>query len=430
MSEADRRLLLIAHAFPPAGGAGVQRPAKFARYLCEMGWSVTVLAAEPSGAAPRDESLLAEIPDAVSVLRIPFERRARPAPARWGVPGLDRLRHEFWLARRGPDVEWAWCRQVLRAASGGRLGANPDVIVATGDPFSSFVLAGRLSRKSGAPYVLDFRDPWCHGGGARGSSGIARELRWERDAVGGAARCVFATEGMRGLYAGVYPSEAAKFEAIENGVDLEEKARAADVEVNRREFEIVYTGSLSGLKDPGAFLDALVLARERSTEFRKAARFIHAGQDRLGETGEPLEVQLRSRGLEECCRRLGYVAHDRAVRLQRAAGALVLILARGEYIVCGKSYEYLASGRPVLAMVPPEGEAARILRRSGSTVIAAPDGPEDTASKLLALFDRWRTGEGVCTGTSMVPREYTRRYQAEQMARVLEAAVTGHRAQT
>jgi hypothetical protein len=43
-----RRVLCIAYAYPPYGGGGVQRTAKFVRYLPDHGWLPTVLTVVPS----------------------------------------------------------------------------------------------------------------------------------------------------------------------------------------------------------------------------------------------------------------------------------------------------------------------------------------------------------------------------------------------
>ena len=63
----------MVHEFPPAGGGGVQRMAKFARYLPESGWTPVVLTSAPGRGRPIDESLLAEVQD-VTALRLPQRR--------------------------------------------------------------------------------------------------------------------------------------------------------------------------------------------------------------------------------------------------------------------------------------------------------------------------------------------------------------------
>jgi hypothetical protein len=73
----------------------------------------------------------------------------------------------------------------------------------------------------------------------------------------------------------------------------------------------------------------------------------------------------------------GYLPHADAVALIRSADLLFLPmhhLPDGEEasIVPGKTYEYLASGRPILAAVPP-GDAARLVEASGRGTVCAPN---------------------------------------------------------
>ena len=55
-----RRLLVVAYYFPPMGMSGVQRVAKFVKYLPEFGWEPVVLTVEPGGYFAYDEQLQEE----------------------------------------------------------------------------------------------------------------------------------------------------------------------------------------------------------------------------------------------------------------------------------------------------------------------------------------------------------------------------------
>ena len=61
-----KRLLVIAYYFPPRGGGGVQRIAKFVRYLPEFGWLPTVLSVATSYYGRKiDISHVSDFPDEV-----------------------------------------------------------------------------------------------------------------------------------------------------------------------------------------------------------------------------------------------------------------------------------------------------------------------------------------------------------------------------
>jgi hypothetical protein len=65
---------------------------------------------------------------------------------------------------------------------------------------------------------------------------------------------------------------------------------------------------------------------------------------------------------------------------------------RGRGILSGKVFEYLAAERPILALVPPDGAAAALLRSTGAGVVVAPDDVDGIERELTAMRDRWRAG--------------------------------------
>src|SRR5919204_2670983 len=72
-------VLEIAHGFPPAGGSGSHRALAFARYLPEYGWRPVVLTTGAAWAANRDDSLVAEVPRDLRIIRT---RSLEPRPSR------------------------------------------------------------------------------------------------------------------------------------------------------------------------------------------------------------------------------------------------------------------------------------------------------------------------------------------------------------
>ena len=84
-----------------------------------------------------------------------------------------------------------------------------------------------------------------------------------------------------------------------------------------------------------------------------------------------------SLGLGDRIELLGYVSRRRSLELQRDSEALLLLIpdsgGRGKGVLTGKIFEYLAAERPILAVVPPDGAAADLLRETGAGTVVAPD---------------------------------------------------------
>src|SRR4029079_10285600 len=92
-----------------------------------------------------------------------------------------------------------------------------------------------------------------------------------------------------------------------------------------------------------------------------------------------------------------YAARPELLELQRDSEALLLLIpdagGRGRGVLSGKVFEYLAAERPILALVPPDGAAAELLRATGVGVVVAPDDIDGIARELTGMRDRWRSGQ-------------------------------------
>ncbi len=175
-----RRLLVLVHEFPPAGGAGVQRIAKFCKYLPEFGWSPEVISTEMIEGRPTDPTLVADVEGvpvtrlahrdvATSVARVlaPLKRHGGDAKGGGGVTGAgaapDHVRQPMsariahWIAV--PDGASRWAKSAARTALDPRF-AGVDAVLASGPPFSTLVAGARAAESLGVPFIADMRDPW------------------------------------------------------------------------------------------------------------------------------------------------------------------------------------------------------------------------------------------------------------------------------
>jgi len=396
----SRRVALAAFHFPPAGWGGVQRPAKWVKYLPRHGWDALVLTVTPEAYEVRDESLGSDLGPEVPVLRCRL-----PRPPLVGDPGLR------WL----PSL----------ASRAGRLfrEGRADVLLLTGSPFFSFLAGPLLESASGLPYVLDFRDPWTVSPwwpdppGLKASLKAAAGRLVEAAAVRRAARCLFAQPGVAARYAEAYPDLAGgRAVTLPNGYD-EDDFPAAGLDPGpppaRRRYRILYTGTWDADRPPDLILRALALLRDRGLGERIEARFV--GLSRVDGPGLAAEL-----GLEGMVRFEGYLPHDRCTRMLREADLLWLDNGLERDYVSGKIFEYMASGRPVVAAAHPEGIAARWLREAGTATIVGRDPSEaaDAIQEMVGALDR---------GRRPLPREeavrrFSRDRQTGLLARVLEEA--------
>ncbi|MEZ6075657.1 MAG: hypothetical protein R3C56_08255 [Pirellulaceae bacterium] len=155
----NKRVLLISYAFPPTGGAGVQRVTKFIKFLPGYGWSPTVLTACNPSVPVQDRDLLADVSTDVAIVRsrtwepgYGVKKRLADAPhKRFSVRLLLR---SLAMSVLQPDPQILWNATAYRAACRQLSQVAHDAILVTAPPFSSFLLGRRLKKKFGLPLVL------------------------------------------------------------------------------------------------------------------------------------------------------------------------------------------------------------------------------------------------------------------------------------
>ncbi|HKT43496.1 MAG TPA: glycosyltransferase, partial [Gaiellaceae bacterium] len=170
---------------------------------------------------------------------------------------------------------------------------------------------------------------------------------------------------------------------IENGCDFDDFAGMEHARTDT--FRLTHTGSFFGRRDPRPFLRAL--AESGLEDVR--VRFV--GDFRPGD-----REFMESLGLGDRVEVIDYVPRRRSLELQRESDALLLLIpeagGRGRGVLSGKVFEYIAAERPILAVVPPDGAAAKLIEDTGVGVVAAPEDVDGIRDALVSLHARWLTG--------------------------------------
>ncbi|WP_420455021.1 glycosyltransferase [Rubrivirga sp.] len=428
------RVLVVTYYFPPAGGPGVQRTLKTVKYLRDAGFEPVVLTVADGAFPSRDASLEADIPDGVEIIRTrapdPFALYGRLTGAE-AVPtgAVDRrgrlARAALWARANVflPDARVGWV-PFAKLAGRRALGRafrkqEPFAAVVTSGPPHSVHLVGRRLQRTGVPWVADFRDPWT---GINFYDDLpmsrpARALdRWlERRVLRGAdaVTTVSPTWAARLAEAGDLPPSCVT--VVHNGVDADDLAAAADVAVRDDAFVLAHVGSLYATRNPVAVWDAVRALRERGEAERLTIRLVGrtdaAVREAAEATGAPVEV-------------VPYVTHREAVREQAASGLLLLSIepfAADAGMITGKLYEYLASGRPTLAVGPVGGDAAALLDETGGGRLFARDDADGIAAEIRRHHDAWAAGAPVEGAPLDAVMPYTRRAQTLRLADVIRS---------
>lgn len=390
------RLLLLAYYFPPDGGPGAQRPIAFARHLGEHGVECTVLTRSPPAVRNRYEPA-----DAAALAAV--EARAK-------------------IVRAAPANTLAEvCAGMLVAGDAAIAAERPDCVLATMSPFPLWRVAHTLAVRHDLPVVYDLRDPWALDGVVdyRTWWHWRRELAEMRAMLRSADGVVANTPECATLFTRLEPTLAEdRVVAITNGWDADDFPPAPASQRVGEHLHLVYGGSFlcgelyrherparrllgrlryrpepivcSG-RTPLHLLRAIRLLREDGDPAGQAIRFTAIGQ-----IDSALQRCVAESGVAGAVELVGYRPHAELAASLRQADALFLTLhglPRGHRsrIVPGKAYEYLASGRPILAALP-EGDARDLVSRSPVAFVADATDDRALANQLAALYGAWRSG--------------------------------------
>jgi glycosyltransferase involved in cell wall biosynthesis len=412
------KVLLVTMYFPPAGGGGVQRSLKLAQYLPALGIETHVLAPDDPKWVHRDPDLRVPTQAWVHRARYVGPRARKPAEdLRAAEGGLERALVQAQVTARRlllPDASVTWNLTAVPAAIRIARREGIDVVITTSPPPSVHFVGAAVQRATGARWLADLRDPIVANQQRRDDTAAARARQAASEQVArlvarraDAVTCVseaIAAE-VRGLDA------RGEVRVIANGCDFDDFAGLEYTPAPR--FRITHTGSFFGKRNPRPFLQAF-----HDADLDAVARFVGDFRSTDREWAETLELGDRLELVD-------YLPRAESLRYQRDSEVLLLLVpdagGRGRGVLSGKVFEYLAAGRPILAVVPPDGAAADLIRETGAGVVVAPDDVDAIAAALVQLHSTYANGGLAAVELAQADEErLSRRARVEELAALLE----------
>ena len=444
------KILVVSWYFPPVNTIGALRVGKFVRFLLERGVDVGVVAGSKWG---HPETLPLGVPLKRVSYQVGFDINALPSEiAKRTKSFFPRHHHGETLAGQGaidlhtpggssanwkrrvsnfyqdltnvPDSHVGWFFDTYKAGLELCRDWTPDLVFASGPPFTALVAGQRLSQKLHVPWVPELRDRWA-------DDAYDTAPRWrraindwlERRTLSSASALVTVTEPWAQFYRRKYTMP---IETIYNGYDpLDYPETQDDGSIRVRDQVIIgYTGGIyPGRRDPTPLFKALSLLGDNSRRFR----VIFCGTDPAHVF--PLAAQAGVSSLVEV---RPSVPYQESLAFQRDSDILLLMQwndPREQGNCPGKFFEYIASLRPMLILGLKEGVPATIARAHGAGDCI--NDPHDIAAKLLEwLSEKERYGR--VRGLPMAAREgLSRNIQYEKLLEFLRQILApGHRYET
>ncbi|MFO7572220.1 MAG: glycosyltransferase family 4 protein [Gaiellaceae bacterium] len=410
------KVLLVTMYFPPAGGGGVQRSLKLAQYLPALGVETHVLAPEDPKWVHRDTEL--RIPTQAWIHRVRYvgPRARKPREELAAADGLGRAFVQAQVTARRlllPDASVTWNLTAIPAAIRIVRNEGVDAVITTSPPGSIHFVGAAVRRATGARWLADLRDPLVANQHRRSDTTATRARQATNERL---ARLVARQADAVSCVSDAIADEVRSLDprgpvrTIANGCDFDDFA-GLEYERGSR-FRITHAGSFFGQRDPRPFLQALA-----DSGLDVEARFVGDFRSADREWAEAL-------GLGDRLELVPYAPHSESLRLQRDSEALLLLVpdagGRGRGVLSGKVFEYLAAGRPILAVVPPDGAAADLIRETGAGVVVAPGDVDGIRAALESLHAQFVDGGLLSIGLPRDIRErLSRRARVEEVADLL-----------
>ncbi len=402
-SHTLKKVLFISYYFPPIGGGGIHRSLNFVKNLPDFGYFSTVLTcSSPTEErwAPKDYTLERQIKDNCTVFRV---EAPQPPPE---TKGIRRLKNLFFLQ----DNFSKWWIKYAKELGEKIINENEiDLIFATMSPFQSSFVADYLSKKYNIPWVADLRDPWALDEMLLYPSFLHRkyDLHRMKTVLSDASAIVMNTpEAAKVLNNNYRKNKNKHILSITNGYDRDNFNLNVKAD-NIGKFRIVHSGTLfseSGIRLNkkrllyhvlgGANKNVNIMGRSIVYLLKSIEKWLEEYPELIDKIEVVLIGNLTPDDIAmlegSSCKQIfvltGYISHKESINYLFSANLLFLPMhgmARGcrATTVPGKIFEYMATGRPILAGVP-EGDARDILMKSGLAYISPPD---DTKSMLIGL---------------------------------------------
>jgi glycosyltransferase involved in cell wall biosynthesis len=373
-----RSILLIAYFYPPCLDTGALRPASMARWLRRLGHEVTVLTTSAYG--PTEESGVVQAADAqLWRARLRGERRI---DALFDADTYAGRPHPLSKLIVPEALALAWAPFARREALRLHRERSFDCAITTSPPESAHGIGAALRRR-GLPWVADIRDAWTFEPlRPRFPTAVQRRLdtRLERRWLGRADAVVCVSEPAA---ADLRRRGIADPLLVPNGWDPDLATTAAEGPTGLLDGErtsLVYTGRFGGYgRDPRPLVAALAALARADPEAAARLELVVAGPLTPSE-GELMATDVAPARIVAA----GSLPRERSLALQREADALLLLAqpTRSQLLNI-KLFEYLAAGRPILALAGGT-EAGRVVSEIGGETVRADD-PDAIAAALARL---------------------------------------------
>jgi glycosyltransferase involved in cell wall biosynthesis len=384
-----KKVLIISYYWPPAGGPGVQRWLKFVKYLPDFGIKPIVYIPSNPSYPILDNGLLEELPQDITILKQKikepyflaklFSKKSTQKISSGIIPSSksQNFVQKLLLWIRGnlfiPDARVLWVKPSVKYLSKYIKENNIQTVITTGPPHSLHLIGFALRSQLNIRWIADFRDPWTTIGyhKALRLSGYAKKRHETMESqVLNAADLIIVTS----------PSTKTDFKQITS-------KPIEDNTILDNSFSLAHIGSLLSDRNPKILWESLSELLQEERDFKK-----HFQLKLIGKVSQEVIDTLKNYQLDDFVLNLGYVSHQEAIANQRKSQVLLLLeidSTETKSIIPGKLFEYLVSGRPILAIGPKNSDFEVIISQTNTGVFCNYDEKQKLKATILEYYHQF-----------------------------------------
>lgn len=425
----SKKVLIVTYYWPPAGGPGVQRWLKFAKYLPDFGWKPIIYTPENPNYPIVDNTLLEEVPENIEMVKTPIwepyqlAEKLSKKNKKFKAGQFDVGKNQSFMAKlsifvRGnffiPDARKFWVNPSTTYLKDYLTQHNINVLVTTGPPHSMHLIGLNLKKElPHLKWIADFRDPWTeisyykHLKLTKYADKKHRNL--ERQVFENAditlATSYQDAENFRKLGANAV--------CITNGFDNVNHQSVA----KSQKFSLSYIGVLEQLRNPENLWQTLNEILAENTDFSNDFELKFVGR-----VDEKILENIEKTPLKNHINNKGYLAHQQSF-MEMLSSDLLLITnfpnSESQGIIPGKLFEYLATGKPILSFGPNQADVSKILDKTKAGKHFDYNNTIDLKAYILEIYTIWKSGASINQNANI--EEFSRKKLTEKLAEILNS---------
>ncbi|MDI1304633.1 MAG: glycosyltransferase family 4 protein [bacterium] len=423
-----KKLLIITYYWPPAGGPGVQRWLKFVKYLPDFGIQPIVYIPENPTYPIVDKNLVKEVSEKVIILKqkifepyqlASFLSKNKTKKISSGI--IPNKKKQSFLDKtflwiRGnifiPDARVFWVKPSVAYLEKYIVENNIDTIVTSGPPHSLHLIGLELKQKLNLKWFADFRDPWTtigyHKSLRLSNYAAKKHKKLEQQVLNAADTIIVTSKTTKTEFEAITTKPIA---VITNGYDTEN----VEKQTLDSKFSLAHIGSFLSERNPLILWESFVELLDEIPAFKS-----HLEIKLIGAVSQEVLETITQFGLNGYLNNLGYVSHAEAIAHQRKSQVLLLVEIDSEdtkSIIPGKLFEYMVSGRPIVAIGPSGSDFAEIITETNTGVFFDYSEKVKLKSVILDFYNQFLAGKLQSNGVGL--QKYSRKNLTKELAQLI-----------